>query len=81
MSAGSPGSARTLWTRIPGGYSIRFEDHIALTGPEGGVVGTPLKIKGVSIRGASLTEARRYHLKLEYLMDNGVPEIIVSEIP
>jgi hypothetical protein len=78
LSAGALGSTRTLYVRLPVGYSIILDGNVSLRDANG-VVGVPLHISGVELEGPDIASGKR-HLKLEYLLKNGKSTVAVSEI-
>lgn len=78
LSAGAPGSTRTIYVRLPSDHSIILNGNVTLY-DENGVVGVPLHISGVDLEGQDIASGKR-HLKLEYVLKNGKSTVIVSEI-
>jgi len=78
LSAGALGSTRTLYVRLPSGYSIILDGNVSLRNASG-VVGNPLHISGVELEGTDIASGKR-HLKLEYFLKNGKSTVAVSEI-
>ena len=76
LSAGAQGSTRTIWVKVPTGYSITMDGDVTLKeGDE--IVGKSLHISGVRITGNSLPgQDNNYQLRLS----NSGTEIVVSEI-
>jgi hypothetical protein len=78
ISAGALGSTRTLYVRLPAGYSIILDGNVSLRDSKG-AVGIPLYISGVKLEGSDIASGKR-HLKLEYVLKNGRSTVLISEI-
>lgn len=80
LSAGASGSTRTLWVGIPGGYEISCEENLTLKDDKG-AIGTPLYIEGIGFEKKTLKgRQEKYHLRLEYVTQDGKSMILISEI-
>lgn len=80
LSAGTPGSTRTLWINLPRGYEIDFSaGNLSLS--QGGEEIGEMGLEGIKFMGSSLSEGRKYHLLLSFTVDSlGNSKIDVSEI-
>ena len=79
LSAGSSGSSRTFWVKIPETYSIDFGNGNTSLRKDREKVGA-MGISNVAFKGETLVTGK-HHLKLEFLVDYfNNSEIIVSVI-
>ncbi|MBN2251926.1 MAG: hypothetical protein JW724_07620 [Candidatus Altiarchaeota archaeon] len=79
LSAGALDSSRTLWVKIPEGYSITFDGDVSLSDKDG-IIGVPLHLSGVEVTGETLEGTGRYHLKITYVREYEKPMIKVIDI-
>jgi len=79
LSAGSTGSSRTIWVKVPEGYSVDFGGGRTNLRKNGEKIGD-MGINNVEFKGETIL-AGKHHLKVEFSVDYfNNPEIIVSVI-